>query len=45
MEAIKTLLDDKSIRILSADKGRMTEVMNNEEYEKQMTDMLEYKNT
>lgn len=45
MEATETLLGDKSIRILPADKGRMTVVMKTEQYEKQMTDMLEDKNT
>ncbi len=44
-KAIQSLFKDKSIRILPADKGRITVVMNTEQYEKQMLTMLEDKNT
>lgn len=44
-EAMQQIAKDKSIKILPAEKGRMTVVMDTEQYEKQMLTMLEDKDT
>ena len=44
-KAIQGIAKDKSITILPADKGRTTVVMDTTQYEKQMIEMLDDKNT